>query len=229
MDDDSATNLNALRQALGTTMRNNNNSTKAAPTKNKSTNTKDKDTTTVECQNQTANNQNVTATDRQQQNNQRAGTPPYMTHTTKPEPKPTEQQSQLALRSSKTSKSVEPRSLKTSSVSTSTTETSGKSTSSCTNEYHQQQCKKKRLYKSASSTEMLCAAGIKCKGYTNSKALVALGHFNKELLNSDDFDLMKDRYLEEEELLPNQIQHFLKHVITLRIKVLKYKLLFSAF
>ncbi|KAI1731898.1 MATH domain-containing protein [Ditylenchus destructor] len=63
------------------------------------------------------------------------------------------------------------------------------------------------------SAEIMCSAGENCKGHLNSKALVALGHFNKALLNSDEFDYVKDvRYDDEEDLLTDQIQHYLQHL-----------------
>lgn len=149
---------------MGTTTRSNASNAKTA-TKNKSTSTKDKDT---------GGNNNVTATDKQQQQNQRAGTPPYTTQQQKTgmdQPKSHDNNIAKAMRPAKTSKSVEPPKISqkktpSSTVSTSTTNSSsGKENATATTglpvEQHQQ-CKKKRLYKSASSTEMLCtvAAGI---------------------------------------------------------------------
>uniref|UniRef100_A0A914HA21 MATH domain-containing protein n=1 Tax=Globodera rostochiensis TaxID=31243 RepID=A0A914HA21_GLORO len=157
IEDDSATNLNALRQALGTTTRSNNSKT----TKNKSTSTKDKETVTTG--NNNVSNNNGTGVDRQQQN-QRAGTPPY---TTQQKSTIDQQSDQPLLKPTKNSRPIEPQIQKTSLVSTSTTGTTANNSS-------------------ASSTEMLCAA--------------------------DDFDFMKDRYIEEEVLLPNQIKHFLCHL-----------------
>uniref|UniRef100_A0A183CFP5 MATH domain-containing protein n=1 Tax=Globodera pallida TaxID=36090 RepID=A0A183CFP5_GLOPA len=142
IEDDSATNLNALRQAL------------------------DKETVTTG--NNNVSNNNGTGVDRQQQN-QRAGTPPY---TTQQKSAIDQQTDQPLLKPIKNSRPIEPQIQKTSLVSTSTTGTTANNTS-------------------ASSTEMLCAAGTKCK---------------------DDFDFMKDRYIEEEVLLPNQIKHFLCHL-----------------
>lgn len=63
-----------------------------------------------------------------------------------------------------------------------------------------------------SSLSFVCSAGENCKGQLDSKALVALGHFNKTLLNSDDFDFVKERYREGEELLPDQIHSYFQQV-----------------
>ena len=205
-EDDSTTNLNALRQALGTTTRCN--AAKASTTtttKNKSTSTKDATAPAVQPPN---HNNNITTAEKQQQQQQRAGTPPYTTQKLADGQKQDDsrvgdkqgQQTHQTKQTQKTSKSVEPQGQDSVSNGSST----GK-------EEQPPRQSKKRLYRSASTTE-ICAAGAKCKGFLNNKALVALGHFNKALLNSDEFDYMKDRYQEEEELLPDQIQHFLKHV-----------------
>jgi hypothetical protein len=205
-DDDSTTNLNALRQALGTTTRSN---TGGKITKNKSTSTKD--TTATALNNTTNNSNNNLAT---QQQKQRAGTPPYTTQKSGDYHKQNDgsreksiKQTKMQKPQQKTSKSVEPQcGKKASSSMRSSISKEGDTAKQI------QHSSKKRLYKSASTNEIFCAAGTKCKGYLNNKALVALGHFNKALLNSDEFDYMKDRYQEEEELLPDQIQHFLRHV-----------------
>lgn len=63
-----------------------------------------------------------------------------------------------------------------------------------------------------SSFSFVCSAGENCKGQLDSKALVALGNFNKTLLNSDDFDYIKERYRECEELLPDQIHSYFQQV-----------------
>jgi hypothetical protein len=177
---------------LGTTTRCNAAANKA--TKNKSTSTKE--SAAVQTNNQ---NNNVVTAEKQQQ--QRAGTPPYtqkMVDSQKQIEARGDKLGQPTKQTQKTSKSVEPQGQKSVSTGTSSIGKEGKQS-------------KKRLYKSASTNE-ICAAGAKCKGDLNNKALVALGHFNKALLNSDEFDYMKDRCQEEEELLPDQIQNFLKHV-----------------
>lgn len=66
--------------------------------------------------------------------------------------------------------------------------------------------------KPLSPLSFVCSAGENCKGQLDSKALVSLGHFNKTLLNSDDFDYVKERYREDEELLPDQIHSYFQQV-----------------
>lgn len=202
IDDDSSTNLNALRQALGTTTRCN----AAKSTKNKSTSTKDSSNNSSPA----TNNNNVLQEKQQQQQQQRAGTPPYttqkMTESQKAQLEAINEklgQSKVKHIQQKISKSVEPeKSVAIGNANSLTKE----------DDQHQQQPKKKRLYKSVSTQEIFCAAGKKCKGHLNSKAMVALSHFNNSLLNSDELEFVKDRYQEEEDILPEQIQHFLRHV-----------------
>lgn len=57
-----------------------------------------------------------------------------------------------------------------------------------------------------------CSAGEHCRGHLTNKTLVSLGQFNEALLNSDNFDYIKDKYPEEENLLPDQIHTYLQHV-----------------
>jgi hypothetical protein len=201
---------------LGTSTRcnnsaNNNNSNKATTTKNKATSTKDSTTAPAAVQNNNSNDISATEMQQQQQQQQRAPTPTYtkaalpavrgpILGTVLPRNdaiKPTQ----------KTSKSVEPLGQKTTTASgTSTGKEENKSSSS-----------KKRLYKSASTEEVFCAAGTKCKGpfLLPNTALVAMGQFNKALVNSDDFEYMKDQYEEEEGRLPDQIRSFFTHVCKL--------------
>uniref|UniRef100_A0A1I8B5S5 MATH domain-containing protein n=1 Tax=Meloidogyne hapla TaxID=6305 RepID=A0A1I8B5S5_MELHA len=173
IDDDSTTNLNALRQAMGTTTR----CGASKATKNKSTNTKDANTTTTNnSSNNTPNTDNGIITDKKQSVQQRVGTPPFTS--------PNKDVLQTPTKNCKTSKSVEPNENKK----------TGNVLKSNNNDGQQQQhCggqTKKRLYKSASTNE-LSAVGAICK---------------------EEFDFMKDRYQEEEDLLPDQIKHFLKHL-----------------
>ena len=196
IEDDSVANLNALRHALGAT-------TKAAaaknpPLKNKLT----KDVTT---------NGNDVAPKLQQPALPQSRTPPYF----QPNKIDGEQQKiseverklrQEAIRLAKGKvKDPDSGTEKTSAATMTTTFTNCNSTSIKDGI--------KKIPKSASSS-LLCDAGNKCKTHLNSKELVALGHFNKALLNSDEFDyLMKVKSQEEdEELLPDQIQHYLQHV-----------------
>uniref|UniRef100_A0A915EP60 Uncharacterized protein n=1 Tax=Ditylenchus dipsaci TaxID=166011 RepID=A0A915EP60_9BILA len=53
------------------------------------------------------------------------------------------------------------------------------------------------VQKKSSKSSMGCSAGDQCKGYLNKK---------------DEFDFVKERYEDEEELLPQQIQHYLQHL-----------------
>lgn len=57
-----------------------------------------------------------------------------------------------------------------------------------------------------------CSAGEHCRGHLTNKTLVSLGQFNEALLNSDNFDYLKEKYSEEENLLPDQIHTYLQHV-----------------
>jgi len=54
------------------------------------------------------------------------------------------------------------------------------------------------------------------KAALDVKELISLGHFNKALLDSDELDYVtnftREKYLEEEELLPDQIKHYLQHL-----------------
>jgi len=210
--------LNALRQALGTSTRcnnsaNNNNSNKATTTKNKATSTKDSTTAPAAVQNNNSNDISATEMQQQQQQQQRAPTPTYTkaalpaTGVRGPILGTVLPRNDAIKPTQKTSKSVEPLGQKTTTASgTSTGKEENKSSSG-----------KKRLYKSASTEEVFCAAGTKCKGpfLLLNTALVAMEQFNKALVNSDDFEYMKDQYEEEEGRLPDQIRSFFTHVCKL--------------
>ncbi|CAK5078535.1 unnamed protein product [Meloidogyne enterolobii] len=175
IDDDSTTNLNALRQAMGTTTRCSGGNASSKATKNKSTNTKDANTITT---NNSTNVDNGIILDKKQQEKQqqRGGTPPF-TSPNKEEKLQTTPNKKI----DKTSKSVEPNNEENNKKNICKQDGKQGGGGGGT---------KKRLYKSASTNE-LGAVGAICK---------------------EEFDFIKDRYQEEEDLLPDQIKHFLKHL-----------------
>lgn len=61
--------------------------------------------------------------------------------------------------------------------------------------------------------ETVCAAGAKCRANFDNKSITS-GHYNTALLSSNEFDNMMSVkcHEEDEELLPDQIEHFLAHV-----------------